>query len=446
MGQSIVDGNLPYVELWDLKPPLIFFYFAAAIFLFGKSMIAIRFMGVVAVWITAIYLYKIGERISLKTVGAWSGLLYVFLSSLFGDLQGVMSEHFCMLFFMIGLWHFIKAKHYVHYLITGIFFGFAVMTKLNIAYAILFLSLFLVYKNIFSDNLYKALVRGTVLAMGLILIVFVTIIPYYLTDKFEIWYNSVILAALNYANYDSAKFYKTLGVIVPIVVVNGFFFWFLYQKKTLRNNDLLVIFIALIGVLFSFLKIGKVNGHYLIQAYPFMILLLVLTLSFLNVKQLNYKPLILLLLLGILYEPIGEYIFLIKRGLNHKSLYKGEGFDVPHYLKENYGNIDNIFFVNYHIGYWIMDKKPPTKSCTHPSNLKRSYNYSLYGNPRKSTLEEIKFIMEVKRPEIVVSKENKINFLNKAGPENTYFQKSLDRNYTLLKDIGKAKVFKRKEG
>ncbi len=39
MGQSILDGHLPYTELWDIKPPLAFFFFAAVITVFGKSIV-----------------------------------------------------------------------------------------------------------------------------------------------------------------------------------------------------------------------------------------------------------------------------------------------------------------------------------------------------------------------------------------------------------------------
>jgi hypothetical protein len=37
MGQSILDGHLPYTELWDIKPPLAFAAFAFFIMVLGKS-------------------------------------------------------------------------------------------------------------------------------------------------------------------------------------------------------------------------------------------------------------------------------------------------------------------------------------------------------------------------------------------------------------------------
>src|ERR1043165_7397420 len=65
IGKSITDGHLPYDFLWDLKPPLLFYVFAAVQYLFPHSLIAIRFFGVLIVFISAIVLMQI-----VKTIGA----------------------------------------------------------------------------------------------------------------------------------------------------------------------------------------------------------------------------------------------------------------------------------------------------------------------------------------------------------------------------------------
>ncbi|MEM9869038.1 MAG: glycosyltransferase, partial [Bacteroidota bacterium] len=52
MGQSWVNGHLPYTHLWDLKPPITFLFFASIITIFGKSFIAIRLFGALLVALT----------------------------------------------------------------------------------------------------------------------------------------------------------------------------------------------------------------------------------------------------------------------------------------------------------------------------------------------------------------------------------------------------------
>ncbi len=63
IGQSLLDGNLPYTEFWDLKPPLAFVPFAMFIWLFGENIIGVRIGGILLVFITGLFVYLIGNRL-----------------------------------------------------------------------------------------------------------------------------------------------------------------------------------------------------------------------------------------------------------------------------------------------------------------------------------------------------------------------------------------------
>lgn len=107
MGQSWVDGFLPYLQLWDLKPPLTFAFFAAIISIFGKSFMALRIAGTILVIVSAFFTYKISAQVTSKKVALGAALGTIVLLSLFGSLQGVMSEHLSMAFLclpFIYLW------------------------------------------------------------------------------------------------------------------------------------------------------------------------------------------------------------------------------------------------------------------------------------------------------------------------------------------------------
>src|SRR6056297_2973359 len=64
VAQSWVEGNLPFTELWDVKPPLTFFFFASIIYAFGKSIFTIRLFGVLLVTISSFFTYRIGTYIA----------------------------------------------------------------------------------------------------------------------------------------------------------------------------------------------------------------------------------------------------------------------------------------------------------------------------------------------------------------------------------------------
>ena len=171
VGQALADGYLPYTYLWDLKPPLIFFIMAGLISLFGKSFIAIRLFGVIAVVVTAFFTYKIGKKVFNQRIGLWCSFATVLFLSLFGSLQGVMSEHVSMLFFMPGLYLLVRSRKNSYIFLAGLFIGLAVMTKINLAYAALFLAIFILIDTGRRDSWIKGAVKGLWFGSAILLII-----------------------------------------------------------------------------------------------------------------------------------------------------------------------------------------------------------------------------------------------------------------------------------
>jgi 4-amino-4-deoxy-L-arabinose transferase-like glycosyltransferase len=58
IGQSTVDGFLPNEIAWDVKPPFVFWWFGAAIELFGHSIPAVRFAGFLWLVLSAYLLFQ----------------------------------------------------------------------------------------------------------------------------------------------------------------------------------------------------------------------------------------------------------------------------------------------------------------------------------------------------------------------------------------------------
>src|SRR6185503_1605479 len=141
IGKSITDGHLPYDHMWDLKPPLLFYFFAFIQYIFPDSLIAIRFFGVLIIFISAAVLMQIAKTVGAKNPFA-IGLSYILFSSLFGSVQGIMSEHVSVLFFLPGLLFFLKKKTPLNLFLSGFFLGCALLCKLNYAYAVVALLLY----------------------------------------------------------------------------------------------------------------------------------------------------------------------------------------------------------------------------------------------------------------------------------------------------------------
>src|ERR1700712_2730822 len=75
IARGILDGRIPYVDLWNPKPPAIFYVYAAAMRLFGRTSEALRVLDLLIFPPLAATLYWIGKRLASSRVGLWAALL-----------------------------------------------------------------------------------------------------------------------------------------------------------------------------------------------------------------------------------------------------------------------------------------------------------------------------------------------------------------------------------
>lgn len=441
LGQSWANGFLPYTQLWDLKPPLTFAFFAAIITVFGKSFVAIRFAGVLLVAITAFYTYKIALTIIPKKGSIIVGVFCIVLLSLFGSLQGVMSEHICIALFVPAIYLLQTKKSLGYLFFAGLLMGATVMVKLNMAFPILFIGIFLTYEAIFKKT-NTSFLHVLLFATGVVTVIVGTIVPYYITEQTNIWWESVVLAPLEYTGARRYSIFK----LAPIFVITGIFLVYAFKSKKLdfKNRTIQLLLVALIGVLFSFAKGGRINGHYLIQLHP-MLLILVAIVSYNLIIQ--YKPKLpvyaAFIALLIPAESYLEYANVLQNKFEKGTFFNGEGFAAPQYILEHKLDTENIIFFEYHIGYWNLDTLPPTTASTHPSNICRNELFTFYGNPRKNSVEEIKYIMHELRPQTVVIRKGKRIFDKKEIEENEYIDAYLAKHYKVIATVENAEILQR---
>ncbi|GAB5494054.1 MAG: hypothetical protein Phog2KO_42690 [Phototrophicaceae bacterium] len=76
IGNSILRGGTPFVDMWDIKPPPIYYIYAFGIQVFGATTQAIRSLDLFFVPFGMLGLYLLGGKMANKPVGLWAGLLY----------------------------------------------------------------------------------------------------------------------------------------------------------------------------------------------------------------------------------------------------------------------------------------------------------------------------------------------------------------------------------
>ena len=445
LGQSFADGNLPYTTLWDLKPPFVFFYFAAIIKLFGKSLIAIRLSGVVVITLTSWFLYIIGKKIKSERFGYINGLLYIVFSSLLGTMQGVMSEHLAMIFCVWSIYVFIRDKQNTKdVFITALLAGVSLMFRLNLAYAYAIFFAFYLFSSRFSFS--KFVGHGFLIFAGIIIAPLASFIPYLIEGIPHIWWNSVVTASLSYGNAPMDKVIEAgIILLVCILIISG---GWIYKKRIsfFKHDDKKVVYLRVItlGLILMLIKGGKVNGHYLLQLYPLMWFFILEVFSLINFKSLRKLKYIAYFLLVLLpAEAYIEYYKVGKKLTKDSKIYNGEVFQIVDYLNDNYPNEKSVFFIYFHLGYWLMDIDSPSKIGAHPSNICRSFLYEHVEGSKENPIEELKYLLDDKHPEIIVNRSFNLPFGGNESEANKLFRNRIENEYELVKEFGRAKIYKR---
>jgi len=73
----LARGGVPYRDIWDVKPPGIFYLYSASFSLFGRSVAAPRMLDLIWTLATAISIWSIGRRLLSPIAGAAGALFFL---------------------------------------------------------------------------------------------------------------------------------------------------------------------------------------------------------------------------------------------------------------------------------------------------------------------------------------------------------------------------------
>jgi 4-amino-4-deoxy-L-arabinose transferase-like glycosyltransferase len=76
IGRGLLEGRAPYVDLWNPKPPAVFYVYAAAIAAFGRTVEALRAIDLLIVPLILLALYGLGARLRGRSTGLWAVLAF----------------------------------------------------------------------------------------------------------------------------------------------------------------------------------------------------------------------------------------------------------------------------------------------------------------------------------------------------------------------------------
>jgi hypothetical protein len=298
IGRQIIHGKLPYKDVWDNKPPAIFYLNAAALWIGRGSRWGVWIVEYVfllgAIWL-AFHLIK-------KLWGVWPAIfgVLIWLSGLDLTLQGGnFTEEYPLLFHFLALVIFIKLieqpQNRLNNILVGSMFSLAFLFRPNNALIEAMLILTLAFIQIFRHNVRIFFTHTLWITLGVLPPILITIVYFWSQGLLRDLLEGSFLHNLAYSS-------TSLTISSPLVAGFQYLQWSawialigyiaaLFQiKKSFGSPSFFVLVFLLLGWPFTISlsdPAGRNYGHYFMNWLPFIALLSGFALHTLSTKSSN---------------------------------------------------------------------------------------------------------------------------------------------------------------
>lgn len=456
MGQSILDGNLPYIDLWDNKPPLAFAPYALFIWLFD-SIVSVRVGGAIFLAIAAYFTYLICTYIWNRSAGLFAAVLSIVFVSIIPTAQATMSEIIVSVP-LLGALALLVSRNINIWTVffTGFLMSIAALIRLNLAYLVVTIGIFLLIHSIAAQPRSPIKTLFSYSLGGLIPVSIITAF-YAAEGQLETLFKSAIIVPLRYSgsqlsSIESVVFHLKSGfnfsnALLWIGLIGGCIFitknWKTYTQT--RRQQIQIISVFFVGLTLSIINNGAGFYHHLIQiiavlSIPAGVFYSVFVSQGNNSRS---KTFIFIILLTLSCQTvISAYTKQIPKIIHNKPLLTDAGYQLAEYLFKENPSKEPMMLLNYHIAHWLTDTKPLSKYITHPDNISRPYILKVMVDDQATLTTELEKLLS-KKPLFIVKKKH-INYIRNDPNASLLLDKTLSSNYTLSKVIGKVNIYKRK--
>lgn len=453
VGDALNSGRSIYSEIWDNKPPLLYYIYALA----NSDMFTVKFLSLIFGTLSIIPFYFLSKKLfanklTYLTTGIYS--LFFALPLLEGNIAN--AENFMLLpvitaGFLIYTTavtkktKIINLKYFTAGLLLGISFLFKIVAVFDLI-AFLFFLIFFIYKNqILNKNIYpklKKIIKYTlIIKSGFLLPVLLVSVFYIISGNFTAFIQSAFFENVGYVEYaneliipQGLLILKFLILIISLIVIMRF-------SKSM-SSPVLFIFLWFIFALWNSLFSGRIWTHYLLTVLPAFALINGLLFN-------KSKPIRLVSLLAIavlIYFSNTHFKLSDKSIIGTAQYYTNfinytagassldeyrmsfdsdvpRDYAVAKYLKSNTAKTDNIFiWGNNPQIYHLTNKLPPGRYTV---------AYHIIQNP--GAINETKKVLQKSRPKYIV--------LLDSDPEYPF---SLN-NYRYVYNIKGARIYEKSD-
>jgi hypothetical protein len=467
IGQGILDGFLPYTKLWDFKPPFVFLFFAGAIAIFGKSIVAVRLAG--CLWITA-SAYLLFRCALLLTKSRFQSFAIAMFGSTVVSLNTlwVSTEQLALTPLIASQLVLLQPRERLtKFYSCGLLIGAAGMFRPNVLYVAIFVGIYIAMLELTCWHAGRSAARLSVYIAGGLTVIIIAGVPYVIAQHVDLWFRSVFLAPWRWSTTNLANdisFIKDLanhafwmtypprvtGIFVSLVLWFGGAVGMLFGKKRgLAQNDVVGIFVFCGGVAVSIILTGRSYSDYTYIALvvPWFVMLGAVGLNSIpvaNIRSIISQGALILILIHGFFWVAPAYSHLYGRFHQSEDIFVSPEAELAAFLRRENSEGRPIYLLDRHIVYWLVDQYPLTRMSTQPSNITKRILIETIEGPNSTPESEMRKILAVS-PEFVVKPTEEMWYFLQAPMAYAILTQTLRRDYDLLAMVGGREVYRKKE-
>ena len=420
-GREILNGQIPYRDFFEVKPPVAFLPYVIAN-LFENETLAIRIIGFLIIALCSYFIFKQSSKITSSFIAKIITLSFVILNSQI-TFQNISLTIFIypFLLFLSNILLFKKESN-INYIIIGFCVSIICLIRPNFYPLVfgIFLIICLYNQNKIKNTLFYILGGASPV---LIIILF-----YFLIDNgLGILLNLIINLLEAGGNIDPWTYREIIRYLfdgIDGIIFLSSILIVIYNFKEFIKIKQNVIVLILFGSTVTSILIVFTGHHQFNNFYPYLLLLIASIFRNINIKNNTIKNQILIIVFcSIIPVLLSSSIAIIK---NYKIFFNTEkklysynfnntdkNNDAVGYLKNLIKTEEKIFAYD-HFFYLKLDKKLPSK-IIHPTTLWRIGIYKNINGVEDTTEKEFEKIISREPDWLIIRKEifDKKNYLPK---------------------------------
>ncbi len=275
VGGRILDGALPYVDIWDRKPAGLFLLYAAFRLIGGDSLLSYQIAAALSVAATGFTIYRMAIRLAGRRGAILASILYVVSLAMF-DGYGGQSPVFYNLFVALAAFFLLKAGDTArpamllrYGAVAMLFAGIAISIKTSAIIECFVFGLILIAIGWHKCGMSARLVAAAALWASIALLPTALIYAFYaLIGAFDTIWQATILSVFDRTDPSGTewKYFKRLILpLLPIMIAAIASLWL--ARRGFRRDWLIVC----LWLATAFIAVMGFGSFYLHYALPIMV-------------------------------------------------------------------------------------------------------------------------------------------------------------------------------